>query len=288
MKLFTIFLVSILLEVAGGHSKNLPYNLSQACIVRFLQIKGQLEESFQSSPAPGDLCRVLLPLIYANHSEKLVLRLWETKSVKAECVLKTLKNSEFIDLELKLEIYSHSKHTTKDVKRKRMNEVMKNQRKLLLEAAKICRSDESYGGLFDEILGINSSLAFHQETYCLLKYAVENRFIEIRNIRMNPKNINTMSIDCRPIIETKKRENERKLLEAFRKNKYSSDAINCLLERYQHERIFGWNVAKDLLTKVYVGSKVKLAEDMRISKILGEFNHKSTNCLFSFNWEFFK
>lgn len=288
MKLFAIFLVSVLLEAAGGHMKKEPDNLSQDCIVRFLQIKGKLEGSFQSSPAPGDLCRVLLPLIYANHSEKLVLKLWETKSVKAQCVFETLKNSQFIDLELKLEIYSHSKHLTRNERRKRMYEVMINQRKLLVEAARICRSDKSYGGLFDEILGINSSLVLHQENYCLLKYVVDNRFIDIPDITTNPLNINTMNFDCRTIIETKKRENERKLLEAFQINKYSNEAIECLLERYKHENIFGWNTAKNLLTKIEIVVSLRVAEDMRISKILSEFNHKSTNCLFSFNWELFK
>lgn len=287
MKLFAIILVSVLLKVAGGQMKKESSNLSRDCIVRFMQIKGELEDSFQSSPAPSELCRVLLPLIYANHSEKLLLKLWETKSVKAQCVFERLKNSQLIDLELKLEIYSHSKHLTRNVKRKRMYEVMINQRKLLLEAARICRSDKTYGGLFDQILGINSSIALHQENYCLLKYVVDNRFIDIPDIPTNPMNINTLNFDCRSIIETKKRENERKLLEAFQQNKYSGDAIECLLERYRHENIFGWNTAKNLLTKIEIVVTLRVAEDTRISKILSEFNHKSTNCLFSFNWELF-
>lgn len=289
MKLWAIFLVSVLFHLTFGLNKNEPLDLSQACIVRFLQIKGQLEDSFQSPLASGDLCRVLLPLIYANHSEKLVLKLWETKSVKARCVFDKLKNSQFIDLELKHEIYSYTKHLTKNVKVRRIYEVMLSQRKLLLDAAKMCKSDRSYGGIFDEVLGIDSSPTLYQEHFCLIKYVVDNRFIGfIPSVHLNLKSININNFDCRSIIETKKRENEQKLLKAFQKNNYSRDAIDCILEKYKNENIFGWNLAKVMLTKLDIILKVRLAEDMKISNVLMQFNRKSTNCLFSFNWELFK
>jgi hypothetical protein len=284
MNFFAIVLISCLLEVVNGSRKEKPDDLSYSCIVRFLQIKGKLENSFPSSSAPGDLCRVLLPLIYANYSEKLVLKLWEVKTVKARCVFDTLKNSEFIEHELKLEIFSQSKHLTMNAKRKREYEVMINQRKLLLDTARSCRSDATYGGIFDEIIGINSSLTLIQETYCHQKYAIDNRFLEIPNIHLG---IEAVNVECRLVVETKKRQSERKLKEAFHKNHYSRAAIDCLLEKYRHEQIFGWNLAKELLTKLDLAPNVRIAEEMRISKKISEFNDKSTNCLFSFNWELF-
>lgn len=284
MKLFAIFLILGLLDAVSGSRSE---DLSQSCIIRFLQIKGKLEDTFPSTSAPGELCRVLLPLIYANHSEKLVLKLWETKSIKAQCVFDALKNSQFIDGELQLEIFLQSTHMAVNVRRKREYEVMINQRKLLLDTAKNCRSDKTYGGIFDEILGINSSVILLHENYCFHKYAIENRFLEIPKIHLDSANYKTMNIDCQPIVEGKKKENERKLIAAFRKNKYSRLAIDCLLEKYKHERIFGWNLAKDLLKKIDLVAAVRVAEDMRISQKLAEFNKISTNCLFSLNWELF-
>lgn len=284
MNFFAIFLISSLIEISIGSKKDRSDDLSQSCVVRFLQIKGKLEENYPSSAAPGDLCRVLLPLIYANHSEKLVLKLWEIKTIKARCVFEALKNSEFIELELKLEIFSHSYHLSTNAKRKREYEVMINQRKLLVEIARNCRSDATYGGIFDDILGMNSSLVLLQENYCFQKYAIENRFLQIPNIQLDS---NAINVECRPVVEKKRKQSERKLTEAFHKNRYSRDAIECLLEKYRHEQIFGWNLAKELLTKLELAPNIRIAEDMRISKKISEFNDKSTNCLFSFNWELF-
>lgn len=288
MKLFAIFLISALLEIVSGSRKDKYGDLSQSCIVRFLQIKGRLEDSFPSTLAPAGLCRVMLPLIYANHNEKLELKLYEFKHFRAKCVFEALKNSQFIEMELQLEIFSQTKYLTVNARRKRMNEVIINQRKLLLDTAQSCKSDKTYGGIFDEILDINSSLILMQKNNCFQKYAIENKFLVIPSFHLSSTNLNAVNVECWPVVEAKKRQNERKLTEAFRKNNYSGDTIDCLLEKYRHERIFGWNLAKELLTKLDLPLKVRIAEDMRISRKISEFNDQSRNCLFSFNWELFQ
>lgn len=287
MRLLKIFVVSVALQVIAGNVKKSNDDMNFACIVRFLQIKGKLEESFDSSPAPAEMCRILLPLVYANHSERLCLKLWETKSVKAECVFERLKNSEFLDLELQFEIYTKSKHLAKGEKKKRIYETKGRLREILISAAKICRSDATYGGLFDEILNINSSIIALQDSYCQLKYAIENKFLYVPNLNINPKNIPTSGIECVSIVTKHQVENEQKLLEAFHKRKYSSEAIECLLDLYSDDRIFGWSIAKDFLYKIKISEAVRRAEDWRISKALSDFNRKSANCLFSFNWSLF-
>lgn len=287
MKLREIFLVSFVLRVADGTVKTSGDDHNRACIIRFLQIRGKLEEDVQSSPAPANLCRILLPLIYANQSEKLCLRLFEAKSVRAKCVFESLKNSEFIDLELKLEIYSKARNVAKNVKKKKVYDLTRLQRDILMNTSKACRSDATYGGLFDDILGINSSLIAMQESFCLLKYVLDNKFIFVSNINRNQHDIRTMSIDCPAVVTRVQNDRDQKLLEAFWKRKYSADTISCLLDTYRDEKIFGWNLAKDFLYKLKISDSVRRAEDWRISKILSDFNKKSSNCLYSFNWSLF-
>lgn len=288
MKLLEFFCVAFLFEVCAiGDVSKTSYDVNRGCIVRFLQIKGKLKDNLQTSSAPANLCRILLPLIYANHSERLCLRLWETKSVKAECVFEMLKNSEFIDLELKFDIYSKQKRLAKSVRRKNLYEVSTRQREILTIAAKKCKSDSTYGGLFDEILGINSSIIVLQENDCLLKYAIENKFINAPGLTINVRNIDTSKIDCSLIITKCQEETEQKLLEAFQIRKYSPEAIACLLQKYQDDRIFGWNLAKDFLFKLIISDTIRKAEDWRISKILSDFNKKSSNCLYSLNRRLF-
>lgn len=287
MRVSEIFFISFLTLIAGGNIKKLDVDINRACIIRFLQIKGKLEESFQTSPAPPTLCRILLPLIYANQSERLCLRLWETKSVKADCVFDKLKNSEFIDLELKFEIYSQSKHFTKIEKKKRIQELLDLQKDILITAAKACKSDSTYGGLFDTVLGINSSLIMINEKICLLKFILENKFLFVSSVHLNPRKASASTIDCSVVVSKCEEENEQRLLEAFQKRKYSSEAISCLLSKYKDEQIFGWNLAKEFLFKLNLSESVRSAEDWRISKILSDFNKKSSNCLYSFNWILF-
>ncbi|CAG9798994.1 unnamed protein product [Chironomus riparius] len=290
MKFINIVLFSFFIHLTNGDTKKTSMNedLNRACIIRFLQIRGKLDEQIQVSPAPADMCRILLPLVYANHSERLCLRLWETKSIKAECVFETLKKFEFVDLELKQEIITKLKSIPKGDKRKILHEVTVAQREALTRTAKMCKSDFTYGGLFDEILGINSSLIALQREYCLLKYALENKFLDLRYININPRNIDVRNIECTSIIVQSQDESEEKLLEAFKSRKYSSDAINCLIEKYKDERIFGWNLAKDFLYKIKISENEKRAEDWRISKKLSDFNKISSNCLYSFNWSLFQ
>lgn len=287
MRLLGVLLVVFVFQVAGENGKKSTGDVNRACLIRFLQIKGKIEEDFLTTQAPPALCRILLPLIYANHSERLCLRLWETKSVKAECVFEILKSNEFIDLELKSEIYSHTKNFAKNERKIKLNDITTAQRNLLLKAAKICRSDATYGGIFDEVLGINHSLISQQEEYCLLRYSAENRFLFIPNMRVNPRGIDISKVNCLSIIMKSSEDAEQKLLEAFRKRKFSSETINCLLKTYHDNRIFGWNVAKDILRKINVADSARRAEDWRISKVLSDFNRASSNCLFAFNWMLF-
>lgn len=287
MKLLEIFLVSLGLEFASGTVKKSNENLNHACIIRFLQIKGKLEEEFVSLPAPADLCRILLPLIYANHSESLCLKLWETKSVKAECVFEIIKKSAFIDLELKLEIYAKSKQLSKTEARRRILEATKQQKEILNGASKLCRSDPTYGGLFDQTLGINTSLIVLQENFCQMKFVIENKFISARNVNLNPRKVDVSKVDCMIVLQRRQEESERKLLEAFRRRKFSSEAISCLFEKYHDGKIFGWNLAKEVLFRIDLSTAARRGEDWRISKTLSDFNKKSSNCLYSFNWSLF-
>lgn len=289
MELLSFILLSFFIHSSNGDVKktNANEDLNRACIIRFLQIRGKLDERIQSSPAPADMCRILLPLVYANHSERLCLRLWETKSIKAECVFETLKKFEFIDLELKHEILTKSKSITKFEKRRYIHDVIIAQREALAKTAEFCESDFSYGGIFESILEINSTLKALQKEYCLLKYALENKFLDIHHININPKGINIANLECMSIIVQAQDESEEKLLKAFQIRRYSADAIKCLFENYKNERIYGWNLAKDLLSRIKISDTGKQVEDWRISKKLSDFNKVSSNCLYSFNWSLF-
>lgn len=288
MRLFKFFLLPFLFAVCSANDKKFSEDLNQACIIRFLQIRGKMNDNFLKVQAPSDMCRILLPLIYANHSEKLCLRLWEAKSVKASCVFEKLKNTEFIDLELKYEIYSETLTLNKNMRRKKMWEIQRDQRMILSDVSKECKSDADFGGVFDHILGINSSSAVVEQNYCILIYTMNNGFLDIPKENLNPLNLTITSVDCLTIIHRLRAEKKKVLLDAFRKRKYSNEAITCLLDRYYDERIFGWNLAKDIIIRINLIESIRRSEDLRLSKILADFSKKSTNCLFSFNWELFQ
>jgi hypothetical protein len=94
-------------------------------------------------------------------------------------------------------------------------------------------------------------------------------------------------MQCKPIVVQCQEDTEKNLLKAFIARKYSTEAIECLLDKYKDERIFGWNLAKDFLKKIQVSEYERRIEDFRISKVLSDFNKISSNCLYSFNWSLF-
>lgn len=282
-----IFAILLLFGVCRANDKKFSEDLNQACIIRFLQIRGKID-NFLKIQAPSDICRILLPLIYANHSEKLCLRLWESKTVKASCVFDKLKNSEFIDLELKYEIYSETVTLNRNMKRRRMWEIQRDQRMILSEVSNSCKSDPNFGGVFDDILGVNSSSAVVEQNFCMLQYTVQNGFLDIAKEHLNPLNLTQSTVNCVSIISRLSAEKRKVLLDAFRRRKYSNEAITCLLDKYYDERIFGWNLAKDIVSRINLIESVRRSEDLRVSRILADFSRKSINCLYSFNWELFQ
>lgn len=285
MRVLKLLLVSIFLQISQGISRT--NDLNQACIIRILQIRGKIEEDLPTQEAPPELCRILLPLIYANHSEKLCVMLWETKSIKAECVIEDLMKNDYVDLQLKFEVYEKLQSLSKKDRMKKLDLVIDAKRKLLFNAAEKCKSDFSYGGIFDEILGMNSNLKTLQKEYCLLKYSIENKFLTLRDVNLNPGGIDTRYLECKPILVQCQDDAEEKFMIALMDREYSADAINCLMERYKEDRIFGWNIALDFLRKMEINEKVKRNEDFRISKIISDYSKMSSNCIFSFNWSLF-
>lgn len=285
MKVLKFILVSIFLQISNGFSRS--NDLNEACIIRILQIRGKIEEDLPTQEAPSELCRILLPLIYANHSEKLCVMLWETKSIRAECVIEDLMKNDYIDLQLKYEVYEKLQSLSKKDRKNRLDVVRNAKRIILINAADKCKSDFSYGGIFDEILGKNSNLRAHQKEHCLLKYAVESKFLYLRDVNLNPHGIDTRYLECVPILVQCQDDAEEKFMIALMDRQYSADAINCLMERYKDDRIFGYNIALDFLRKMDINVKVKRNEEFRISKIISDYSRMSSNCLFSFNWSLF-
>lgn len=285
MRVLKLLFISIFLQVSQGIIRS--NDLNQACIIRILQIRGKIEEDLPTQEAPSELCRIILPLIYANHSEKLCVMLWETKSIKAECVIEDLLKNDYVDLLLKFEVYEKLQSLSKKDRMKKLEVVRDAKRKILINAADKCKSDFSYGGIFDEILGMDSNLKALQKEYCLLKYAVENKFLSLRDVNLNPDLIDTRYLECKSILVQCQDDAEEKFMIALMDREYSADAINCLMERYKEDRIFGWNIALDFLRKMEINEKIKRNEDFRISKIISDYSKMSSNCIFSFNWSLF-
>jgi hypothetical protein len=291
MKILGLIIMPFIIGMCDTSDRKLSEDRNYACIIRFLQIKGKLSENFLKVTAPSDICRILLPLVYANQSEKLGMKIYESKNSKAACVFEKLKDSEFIDLELTHEVFLASNMTNKNAMRKKLWEIMRDQRLILERISYECQSDSTFNGVFDEILGINSSLAVLEQNYCLVLYSVENGFLHIPKSSINGTNVTKAeALDCLRAIRKVRSEKQKALHEAFKRRKYSAEAITCLLDKYHDERIFGWNLAKDVVNKININidDKLRRSEDLRLSKILADFSRISTNCLYSFNWELFQ
>jgi hypothetical protein len=248
-------------------------DIGNACIAQYLKEKNILEAEF---PIPPELdaaqCRLFVPLIVAAFESALCSKLAAEENIKADCVMKTIKKENSIDLMLMQEIVVMTRGLDEEKVKEKLESSKEKLRISFEKAAKDCDSDPAYGGLFGEILEIkNESLAVLRQDYCFTKFVVESKLIDVKDIDVNPKKIATSNIDCTAMIKSNRSEREKKLMETLKKRKLSQDQIQCTMDKFQIERAFDSNLALEVIDQLDVSIEVKRTNREKIARQLENF-----------------
>lgn len=279
----TFFILSLIIAIFILSIDCKPSALDQgnACIIRYLKSKNRLDEDFPvSDSVDTSKCNLVMPIIMKAFEAALCKKLTDEKSIEAECVMEYLKQEGAMDFMLVEEVIVMSKGLNEE-KGKQIIEETKEQLRIVFEdAAKVCKSDPNYGGLFDDVLEIrNESLAVLRRDYCFKKFVIESKLIDVKDVDVNPRKISTSNIDCQTMIKNNRLEREKKLEQTLKSRKMPKDQIQCIMDKFQIERAFDSNLALEVIDQIDVTIEVRRINRQNIAKRLEKFINAIFMCV---------
>lgn len=234
---------------------------SVACMVEYLQGKNKLEADFASTNSTNpEVCKVLIEMILESQRKIFLGKLSTKLALKAECITNVVDDDNWMLRDVILTDHSLSE----EVLSQKFAEVEESLKKNLASAAEKCDSDPTYAGLFDGFLKIkNETLPALIESYCVTKFVNENNFINVTNLEENPKNIDTVNIDCEAIIETKRTAEEAYVRDSLKdepKNK-----VECTVMKHRSEKVFENFLALKVINLIEITAEEKLRNIANLS-----------------------
>lgn len=267
----TLIAVVALFVVIDCKPSNL--DIGNACAAQYLVEKDLLEIDFPiSTKIDEEKCKLVMPVIMASLIQTLCIKLTEKETIKAKCVLELILKNYGIEYLVKHEVVSMTRDFTDEEIKIRL-EIIRDRLRLIFEnASRECDSDPTYGGVFDDVLGIrNESLAVLRQNYCFTKFAVETKLLEVKEVDFNPKKIVTSNLDCQAMIKSNRLERERKMLEALQSRELTAEQVQCVQDKYQIERAFDSNLALEVISYLDVSVDVRRSNRENIARRLESF-----------------
>lgn len=246
-KLFLYFVVLSGANICCFADLN-DYPLFKSCLIQYLSEKGKLDKPLPSSVPPPARCRVAMPFFVNIVIEKAT----ETIAPRdADCIRNETASREFVDGLLKYHV-RYSTLTTADEKFSLMIEQMHQTKDALQKLDVKCNSTNTLKNL---------TLEDHQLKYCMRKYAMDNRLLNITDA--NPQHIDTDIVDCASIVAA-----EQKKVEAELKREIS--ASDCVVKDFRNSNLFHWKVVsaalEDFNSAFVISEKIEEFLDMPSSE----------------------
>lgn len=268
IKYFVIFLVFVSSLSANDvriDNETISIENTYNCYADYLKRHGIIEDHFKSQPFDGEeiLCEMILEStvnrVYAELYKEFSAN--ENFKTSAGCIVTSLRNSKWSDLDIKEQIYVVSDLLTVPEKQLKILEIKQQQEKISGDAIFSCLSEKEFGELFDSII---NNTTFDEDDlvgdYCARKYGVENNLIDTNEyeIDLNPKNIITTYIQC-DVVNRKHFDDAENELRNHLLNdaKLKEEKVNCYMKKYHENHYFDKTLAVALL------GELKLNDEQR-------------------------
>ncbi|CAG9798992.1 unnamed protein product [Chironomus riparius] len=237
---------------------------SQACMIKILKEKELLNEDF-SYPRQPTRC-FLAAIIITAMEDGFYSKFDNEEGINADCVKSELKKKNLVYHLIKKDIIESSKTLSEEEIKSLLNENKETMKSILNSAAKACKSDDKWGGIFDDVLDIkNTTHAALESNYCCLKTSIDKNLIKIENIDVNPYNFDTSNVDCNAIIENKKNDIVRKFRAKYNESGLSQNKINCIVNNLNESNFFDTTIALKTLEKIDLEPFVRAENKRKLS-----------------------
>lgn len=283
-KQFTIqcVVVSVVVGAALCYVQLNNQQEEEACLVQYLQAKEKLSTDFLSDLPASSQCRLITPL------QMQIMRITAADFIKkdepnvvADCLTKEFNDKEAIDYVVKICVLDASRSLSESERRTQLETTRYEFTQELKNIANFCQTDDNkFIKIFNDNLGFkNNSLEVVQYEYCLAKYAVDNKVLELANVEMNPQQIHKDSVNCDHIIAADKRKSEKDLTDKTSITLKGQRSRNCVIDSYRSFKMYDWTVALKVLNNLDFSRETKKVEANRIIEKIAEFALTIFACL---------
>lgn len=238
------------------------------CYADYLKRHGIIEDNFESQPFDGQevLCEMILEStvnrVYAELYKEFSAN--ENFKTSAGCIVKSLRDSKWSDLDIKEQIYEVSDLLTLPEKQLKILEIKQQQEKISGDAIFSCLSEQEFGELFDSII---SNATFDDDDlvgdYCARKYGIENNLIDTNEyeVNLNPSNIITTYIQCDVVNRKHFDDAESELRKHLLTDaKVDEEKVNCYMKKYHENHYFDKTLAVALLGELKLNDQQRERE----------------------------
>lgn len=282
-KRFTIQCVVLSMVMCAALCSVESNNLQEgeACLVQYLQAKEKLSKNFETDLPASSQCRLVTPFTMQ------IIRITADELIKkdapnaADCLTKEFGDKEAIDYVVKISVIDASRSLSESERATQLETTRNEFKQELEKIASHCHTDDkNFIKLFSDNLGMkNGSLAVAQYEYCLAKYAVDHKVLELGNVEMNPQQIDEDGVDCDHIIDLDKRKNEKMLTDKASATSQGSGSTSCVIDSYRSLKIYDWAVALKVINNLDFSRETKKVEANRITEKIATFALSIFACL---------
>lgn len=257
---------------------------SEACFVQYLKEKRKLSTNFQSAIEPAEYCDDRLPNMLQSLRTFVDDKVNKGMPDEAECLLDGLENRESVDHLISIYVIRLNKFLNENDLKIQLETVRSQLKQHLESIALKCKvDDESFVKLFHQNLGIrNETLEFLQYEYCISKYCLDNKFLEMENYVINPNNITTDDINCTSIIDIDRKKAEKEFDDEYLTTPERIEVKSCIMQAYTDEKLYEWNLALKVLGNEVNAKRTKETDVIKVTEKLSSSSMSKLvyNCVF--------
>lgn len=238
------------------------------CYTDYLKNHGFLESHLKTEPFKGEkyLCEMILATTVDRVYEELYNEFSQNENFKhaAGCIVESLRDSKWSDLDIKEQIYEATDLLTPPEKELKIREIKHLQEKISSNSILTCLSNMEFGELFDLI--ISNSTQDEEDLvgdYCARKYGVDHNLIDIDEyaINLNPTNMITEYIQCDVVNNKHFDDAEIELRNHLLKDVGATkEKVDCYIGKYHDNHYFNRTLAIALLGELNLTDEQKQRE----------------------------
>lgn len=239
MKLFVsvfLFCVVPLIE-----SRSVGGRETDTCIADYLKSKGLIGDEFGSTRPLHPFCETIVEVTKNHVMQSVYLEVATDKDMRneADCVIETLKQSDFSNNLLAIYVYE----TADNVDAEKLKETKGKITRATFKSFMKCQASKKFGQIFDSLLEPESTSEEEtdpKEDYCIRKHIIDNQLLKTDRykLKMNPQNLDTTTIDCAVLYQKALKDAEDELVQALleedssesdQNSKLTPSDANCIL-----------------------------------------------------------